>query len=53
MNTSDLAILPHQSRSASTAITSPKAVASDGTMISHIRLLKTERWKLPSPNAHR
>ena len=51
MKTSDLAMLPHHSRSASTAMTSPKAVAKNGTMISHRMLLKTDCQKLPSPKA--
>ena len=43
MKISDLAILPHQSRSASTAMIRPNAVAKDGTMMSQPRLFSADR----------
>ena len=45
MKTSDLAMLPHQTRSASTAITRPNAVARAGTMASQRMLLIVACWK--------
>ena len=50
MNTMDLAKLPHQTRSASTATTRPKAVAVAGTTSNHRRLLRMVIKKFWSTN---
>ena len=51
MKISDLAMLPHHRRSASTAMIRPKAVAKNGTMISQTRLLSADCQKMPSLKA--
>src|SRR5204863_4388177 len=51
MKISDLAILPHQSRSASTAMTSPNDVANSGTTNSQARLFSADCQKMVSVSA--
>ena len=46
-----LAMLPHQMRSVSTAMTSPRKVQAAGTTTSHSMLLKIDLRNSRSPNA--
>ncbi len=53
MKIRDLAILPHQMRSVSTAMIRPKKVAAAGTTSSQRKLLKIDSRNWLSPNIQR